>query len=313
MTVKDPSITVIVPVYQTAIAFVKVCLEAIANQTYPPNEVIIVDDGNPNEYTDQLLELIDPRIIKIIQQENQGAGAARNAALTRATSKFVTFIDADDIPHPDYCMELKNLVIGEADVGIARYTNQGGSSHLQKHQPSGDLIKQLFLGQLPMGIYAKVFRRAFLEQFLIRFPETVLSEERHFLLQCLHYAPSVAFSNVFIYTRRVHQDSTMNHLSNDNLFGLRRLCELDLAFLQKHKRYAIYGYHCYLSHYLVLSHGYRQRNYFDNWKRLIPAIVLANPGLALQAKLIFWVFTLETSHGIKSMIISRLLFKLFKP
>ena len=91
-----PKLSIIVPIYNSE-KYLKECLDSLVNQTFKDIEIICVNDGS----TDGSLNIIkhfaqnDSRI-KIINQENKGQSAARNAGLKIARSEWVTFIDSDD-------------------------------------------------------------------------------------------------------------------------------------------------------------------------------------------------------------------------
>lgn len=89
-------VTVIVPVYKVE-EYLEKCVESIKNQTYQNLEIILVDDGSPDNsgsMCDAIKET-DQRI-KVIHQENQGLSGARNTGLNVMTGDAVTFVDSDD-------------------------------------------------------------------------------------------------------------------------------------------------------------------------------------------------------------------------
>ena len=98
-----PTISIIVPVYKVE-TYLHHCVDSILLQTFTDFEVILVDDGSPDncpaicdEYAMQ-----DERI-KVIHKENGGLSSARNAGLGIAQGEYICFIDSDDILHPRYC------------------------------------------------------------------------------------------------------------------------------------------------------------------------------------------------------------------
>ena len=95
-------ISVIVPVYNTE-EFLPQCLNSLIHQTYKNLEIIIIDDGSPDNSSVVYNEFAqkDNRI-KIIRQQNSGISAARNAGLANATGEWVHFIDSDDYIDVDY-------------------------------------------------------------------------------------------------------------------------------------------------------------------------------------------------------------------
>lgn len=101
-------VTVIIPVYKTR-DYLESCVKSVVNQTYKNLEIILVDDGSPDEcgqICDELKKQ-DPRII-VIHQDNQGLSGARNTALNIMSGEAVTFIDSDDTVDPhmiEYMMD----------------------------------------------------------------------------------------------------------------------------------------------------------------------------------------------------------------
>lgn len=95
-----PSITAIVPVYNVE-KYIHRCVDSVLSQTFSDFELILVDDGSPDncpaicdEYAAK-----DSRI-RVIHQSNQGLSAVRNNAVKVAATDWVIFIDSDDVIHP---------------------------------------------------------------------------------------------------------------------------------------------------------------------------------------------------------------------
>lgn len=91
------TVSVIIPAYNHA-EFLREAVDSALQQTVPPAQVIVVDDGSTDE-TPRILAAYGGRI-RAIRQPNQGAGAARNAGLAEATGDYVAFLDSDDVWHP---------------------------------------------------------------------------------------------------------------------------------------------------------------------------------------------------------------------
>ena len=114
----NPKISVIVPVYKVE-KYLDKCVESIVNQTYKNLEIILVDDGSPDNcpaMCDAWAEK-DERI-KVIHKENGGVSSARNAALEVATGDYIGFVDSDDWIEPDMYEYLVSLIL-DNDAQIA--------------------------------------------------------------------------------------------------------------------------------------------------------------------------------------------------
>lgn len=95
------NISVVIPVYNVE-KYLRRCVDSVINQTYSSLEIILVDDGSPDqcpvicdEYAEQ-----DKRI-KVIHKTNGGLASARNAGMKVATGKYLFFVDSDDWLDPD--------------------------------------------------------------------------------------------------------------------------------------------------------------------------------------------------------------------
>lgn len=89
-------LSVIIPIYNVE-PYLDRCMESIVNQTYKNLEIIMVDDGSPDncpELCDQW-QRKDVRI-KVIHKKNGGLSDARNAGLDIASGEYIAFVDSDD-------------------------------------------------------------------------------------------------------------------------------------------------------------------------------------------------------------------------
>lgn len=120
---KEPKISVVVPVYKVE-PYLRKCLDSIIGQTYRNLQIILVDDGSPDncgeicdEYAAQ-----DNRI-EVIHQNNGGVSAARNAGLAVANGDYIGWVDSDDWIEPDmYAYMLKHALQYNADIAVcSRY------------------------------------------------------------------------------------------------------------------------------------------------------------------------------------------------
>ena len=96
-----PTISVIIPVYKVE-RYLDACVASVVGQTYPDLEIILVDDGSP----DNCPALCDAWAakdtrIRVIHRSNGGLSAARNSGLDVCTGDYIAFVDSDDRLGPE--------------------------------------------------------------------------------------------------------------------------------------------------------------------------------------------------------------------
>lgn len=117
-----PKISVIVPIYKTE-KYLDKCIESIVNQTYTDIEIILVDDGSPDNCPAMCDEWAkkDARI-KVIHKENGGLSDARNAGIDIACGEYIGFVDGDDCILPAMYEKLYSAIEAtKADISICGY------------------------------------------------------------------------------------------------------------------------------------------------------------------------------------------------
>lgn len=116
---KKEIISVIVPVYKVE-KYIRKSIDSIINQTYKYLEIILVDDGSPDncpQICDEYAKR-DNRI-KVVHQNNMGVAAARNRGIEIATGKYIGFVDSDDyIENTMFEDLLEALVTNNAQMSI---------------------------------------------------------------------------------------------------------------------------------------------------------------------------------------------------
>lgn len=121
-----PLISIIVPIYKVE-AYLDKCVDSIVNQTYSNLEIILVDDGSPDNCPKMCDEWAkkDERI-RVIHKPNGGLSDARNAGMAVATGECVAFIDSDDYISNDFICKLYEAMSQEnsdiAECEVVKFT-----------------------------------------------------------------------------------------------------------------------------------------------------------------------------------------------
>ncbi len=224
-------ISVIVSVYNVA-PYLHDCLDSILAQSYRNLEIILVDDGSDDggsvicdEYAEK-----DSRI-NVIHQENRGLSAARNAGSMAASGKYLSFVDGDDILHPDYFSYLYNMVINtRADVSVVDYRVFEDRERFMKQTVSWnepvslsgkDAVIRIIKDHEPKMItsWGKLYDVKQKEN--LRYPEGRIHEDEFTTYKVFYEAGKVAVGDMKLYGLR-KRDGSITSVYNEN-----RLHKLD--------------------------------------------------------------------------------------
>jgi glycosyltransferase involved in cell wall biosynthesis len=106
--------SVVIPLYNKE-KEIKDTISSVLNQSYPADEIIVVNDGS----TDNSLKVVQENFankVKIITQQNQGVSVARNSGIEESKNEYICFLDADDLWERDFLKEIKYLIENYPDA-----------------------------------------------------------------------------------------------------------------------------------------------------------------------------------------------------
>ena len=182
-------ISVIVPIYKTE-KYLDKCIKSIVDQTYRNLEIILVDDGSPDQcgaICDTWAEK-DARI-KVIHKPNGGLSDARNAGLDIAVGEYVAFVDSDDYIDPVMYEELyRTIKEYNADLCVCGYCRMNESDGtIVEHESiykeglisKGDALKHMCCYGTFMIVWNKLFGKEILHD--LRFPFGKYAEDAFIL------------------------------------------------------------------------------------------------------------------------------------
>ena len=203
-------ISIIVAIYKSEPFLVKL-LDSIINQSYRNLEIILVDDGSPDnsgEICDEYAKK-DDRII-VIHKENGGACEARNYGLEKATGEYVSIIDGDDWLETDYIEYLYNLV-STTDSEMSM-TDQIFTTRDRK-QIKNDKIEiwssekaasEIIYPTIPIGPWNKLIKKSVITNNNISFSVPWSGEGLYFTFMCAQYANKVVVGHRKVYNYRLN-------------------------------------------------------------------------------------------------------------
>lgn len=220
-------ISVIVPVYNTG-KYLEKCLESLINQTLKDIEIICIDDGSSDNSPEILKKFAqkDGRI-KIITQKNQGQSVARNAGVRGSQGEYIGFIDSDDWADLEMFEKLySNAKTYDSDVAMCsinvfnaqtvEFTDKDPYMTLDLFDKSfenrafnyRDVLGFLF--RICVVPWNKIYKREFLTENDIFFPEGIFFEDNVFCTEVLIKSKSISIIKepLVFYTRASETSTT---------------------------------------------------------------------------------------------------------
>ncbi len=253
--------SVIVPVYRVEAGYLKECVISIMHQTMRELEIILVDDGAPEENAAILdaYARMDERI-RVIHQENAGASAARNAGLAVCSGEYVTFVDSDDYIDPAMLekaysqaqkQELELLMWGtyklypDETVVYGPYVDD---IPLFNEKQKEQLMLKTMAGSLPVYEYpcsrygsgsccSKLYLLSFLRQNHLLYPVGIKrAEDVNFNIRVFEAAERIGYLNEHLYYyRQLEGSATYRYRENGIAVFTDALLKLKEFLTETHK------------------------------------------------------------------------------
>jgi len=212
-------LSIIIPVYNVAPYIIR-CLDSIANQTLKDLEVILVDDHGQDDSIAIAQQYIQEHKLSkswhvVGTAQNSGPGAARNIGIKTATGDYIAFCDADDwVEATMYEQLYTQAFTHQADISSAAavldYPN--GSHQLMTNPEVGNgeispAQRKYILSHFVSNFTTMLFRREWLNQYQIIFPNAHSGEDSSFMGQCYLVADRIAQTSEPLYHYVIHSDS----------------------------------------------------------------------------------------------------------
>ena len=200
-------LSIIVPVYKVE-EYLGECVDSLLSQTIDDYEIILVDDGSPDnsgKIADEYAA-VNPDMIRVLHIDNGGQGRARNFALDIAKGDFVGFVDSDDwVTHDMYEKMYTRAAETGADVVVCDFMERFADGR-ESMLPAS--LQDNWLGSAGSSCN-KIFRRSLIGE--LRFPVGLWYEDFYFSAVMLLRSKHTEFIAEPLYIYRRGQESTMHN------------------------------------------------------------------------------------------------------
>lgn len=213
-----PLVSIIMPVYQVG-EYIKQSVKSVVWQTYSNIELILVDDGSPDDSISNAEKALKGKNFsyRVIRRKNGGLGAARNTGLKNAKGEWVYFLDSDDQITPSTIARMVSVADEETDLVFCDfhkvYSLGNYVPDCPKTEPRGysaeELRREFLLRQRIVLAPGTLFRRVMLEKHGLLFEEIPWSEDQHFIWRTLLYIRKGVYLGEKLYQYFQHAGSIM--------------------------------------------------------------------------------------------------------
>lgn len=213
----DCMVSVIIPIYNVR-RFIERGLKNVLAQTYKDFEIILSDDGSTDGGYEECMKWTekDSRI-RVVHQENKGAGAARNHGIESAKGDFIYFFDIDDEISPhllEYCVRTMNekdvdfICFGYDNVETT-YNSKVTVSFPEVKTSNNNELRDLFVDHFVLKAngfpWNKFYRKSFLDKHHLRYEDQRIQQDEVFNLKCYQCLERAYLSPEVLYTYYIYE------------------------------------------------------------------------------------------------------------
>ena len=305
-------ISIVVPVYNVE-DYLEKCIQSILNQSYKNLEIILVDDGSPDNCPKicDKYEKLDSRI-KVIHKKNGGLSDARNIGIKNAKGKYISFVDSDDYIKENFIEDMYNLLIKyDADIACSqmKITNKTNDDVVNENKKiniysSLDAIKEtLYQRNIDNSAPSKLFKKELFDD--ICFPVGYTFEDLDTVYKVFLKCEKIVVSNYKYYFYYQREDSILHTVKDKTIEDLLFIANNMYSSLEKYE-----GLKSAVLARLINAHFYvynRTKN--EKYKQDSKEFIIKNRKKVLKDKNI----SLKTKCGIILSYISfSLMSKIYK-
>lgn len=235
-------ISIVIPVYKVE-KYLDRCVESLVKQSYKNLEIILVDDGSPDNCPKMCDDWAkkDGRI-KVVHKQNGGVSSARNEGIKIATGDFITFVDSDDYLTEDFSLALKTFN-KELDIVCVPYFEERETDKIM-HIPHISMLKKSIIdihkykveAQFYNSICFKIFNTNYIKSNNIQLDTQIhFGEDLKFSLNSLYNTEKFEFLGIPYYVYCRNGESATANVTYAKICNTLDVCKYGISFINSIK------------------------------------------------------------------------------
>ena len=282
-------ISVIIPIYKVE-EYLDECVDSVVAQTYKKLEIILVDDGSPDNCPQMCDDWAQRDVrIRVIHKVNGGLSDARNAGIEIATGEFIAFVDSDDFIKPDMLEKLLSAIQHEnADIAACGILSCEGEKQTAWgcRNVIGESERILALlyddTAYPVSAWNKLYRRKCWQN--LRFPVGKTCEDAFTTYQLVHNANRIVMIPEALYCYRIRPGSIMTSAFSEKKMDEEEAWRCNYQFIDKNYpllRKAAFDFYLLKVNVLIHTMTQADRGNYDNQYQTLRKILKKNLGYVI--------------------------------
>lgn len=214
-----PKISVLMPIWNTKIAYLKAAIESVLNQTFSDFEFIILNDSPENKELSAFVSTFNDKRIKYVENpQTLGVAASYNRLVGLASSEYIAMMNHDDISMPERLQRQYEYLQNHPETALVgtAYKKFGEINRFKvvKNPADDSAIRSLLLFRAPIHHPTVMYRRTLLQENQIRYNEKFISlNDRQLYFDVAKYGKLANMSDM-LYKYRFHKKMTSKVLKN---------------------------------------------------------------------------------------------------
>lgn len=228
-------VSLIVPIYNTE-KYLEKCINSLINQSLKDIEIILINDGSPDN-SDKVIKKFKDKRIKYIKKENEGIGKTRNLGIESATGEYLAFVDSDDYLSEHFCEYMyEKATKDKCDLVICDFFQDIEPNILQKikfNSFSDTNLKKTpeLINNINLGPCNKLYKKELFENKNNRFVENLKYEDAPFVIRMLLSAKKIGKVNDYLTYYVIHENSETT-VRDKRIFDILKITDMIVCDLK---------------------------------------------------------------------------------